>query len=113
MPRRPQGEGNPREERSVRCPLIVEHTYRKGSASLDELAKLTGADTAMIERDVAVLPRGGLQVHIDGGSRCRIIQGVPGLALPLGTREAAARVGRFHGSRCRWRMGHSRTDDND
>ncbi len=103
-----QASEEPSSDRSVRCVQIVEHTYRKGSASLDELAKLTGADAATIERDVAALRRGGLRVDIDVEGRCRVNQVVPGFALRLTVMEAAsAWVRRWYCSTCRLQTGYS------
>ena len=87
---RRQSSEDPSEDVSVRCLQIVEHTYRKGVASLDELARLTGADARTIAGDVALLHRGGLSIDVDGEGRCRVNQEIPGFGLRLTTAEAAA-----------------------
>lgn len=112
MRRRAQTNQGSFSDQSVRCLQIVEHTYRMGVASLDDLVGLTGADAATVEGDIAVLRRGGLRVHIDAEARCRVLQVVPGFALRLTAGEvAAAWVRRWYCSTCRLRTAPSVSDE--
>ncbi len=106
MDRQRQNNRQHSDEPSVRRLQIVECTYRRGIASLDELAGLTGADTATIKSDIDTLSRGGLRISVDAEGCCRVEQAVPGFALRLTTQEAAAAwVRRWHCRECGWLMG--------
>ena len=93
------------EEQAVRCLRIVEQTYRAGSATLDELAELTGADPTTIGRDIATLEQDGMRISVDEDGY-HIDQGIPGFSLRLRDLEASvAWAKRMFCSRCWVAMG--------
>lgn len=77
------------EEQSVRCLQMVEHIYRMGSASSQTLTQVTGADSATVQKDLEMLCRGGLKIHVDDQSNYRIQQSIPGFSLRLRAPEVA------------------------
>ncbi|MCG8405768.1 MAG: hypothetical protein MI923_11270 [Phycisphaerales bacterium] len=95
------------EKQSVRCLQTVEHIYRVGVASIQSLVELTGSDVATIEKDVDLLRRGGLQIHVDDKVRYRIGQAIPGFSLRLRAPEVTVAWAKISFcSRCWLNVGH-------
>lgn len=103
--RRPPRTHGP-DERAVRCLQIVNHTYCQRTTSLTELARVTGETKSVVERDIALLKDGGLQLAVDARGECRIDQRVPGFSLRLTIPEAYAAWAKLaFCSHCRLAMG--------